>query len=116
MDSLGNRIRQLRGSRSQSTYAAQLGISKGALGCYERDANNPDASVLAVICTIEGVSADWLLFGRNAQKSDDAQDTPCGDDRELLQELERRLHFVEDMIDVLMRDRKQRISVERCAS
>ena len=34
MQDLGERIRRVRGYTSQEAFARQLGISKGALGCY----------------------------------------------------------------------------------
>ena len=80
MDSLGKRIRRLRGARSQATYAAQLGISKGALGSYERDSNSPNALVLATICAQEGVSADWLLLGREVPSAVDTRRADTMDD------------------------------------
>ena len=41
MQDLGERIRRVRGYTSQEAFARQLGISKGALGCYERGVNCP---------------------------------------------------------------------------
>lgn len=107
MDSLGKRIRRLRGARSQATYAAQLGISKGALGSYERDSNSPNALVLSAICTQESVSADWLLLGREVPPAVGTQAAGNTDDARM-QDVERRLEFVESMVEALIRARRPR--------
>lgn len=62
--SVGSRIRAARGSRSQRTLAVALGLSPMTLIRYERGEREPDATVLAGICHLCGVTADWLLFGR----------------------------------------------------
>lgn len=104
MDSLGKRIRQLRGPRSQVAYAAQLGISKGALGSYERDANSPNAQVLSAICLQGGVSADWLLLGREEAPAE----APGCPDEGRMRDLESRLELVERMVDALIQARRPR--------
>ena len=43
MQELGERIRHVRGRMSQEAFAGLLGISKGALGGYERGENCPNA-------------------------------------------------------------------------
>lgn len=102
MDSLGQRIRQLRGTRSQNTYAAQLGISKGSLGAYERDASTPDADTLSAICLLEDVSCDWLLLGKGDRQGIFPPSTPvAGEGR--LGDIERRLVFVEELLHSLLR-------------
>lgn len=63
MDTLGKRIKALRGKDSQDTFADLLGISRGALSFYERDESQPGAGVLAKICALRHVSPNWLLFG-----------------------------------------------------
>ena len=46
MQKLGERIRHARGRMSQEAFAGLLGISKGALGGYERGENCPNADVI----------------------------------------------------------------------
>lgn len=60
---LGERIRMARGHLSQDAFCARLGISKGALGFYERDENMPRVDVAARICEVAGVSLAWLVYG-----------------------------------------------------
>ncbi len=61
MNTLGNRLKELRGSRSQKEMGASLGIQLNAWARYERGEVMPGADMLAKICTTLGVSADWLL-------------------------------------------------------
>lgn len=63
-DTIGARIRIVRGQESQEAFASSLGISKGSLGFYERDENLPNAAIIAKICSQKGVSANWLILGQ----------------------------------------------------
>lgn len=63
MQDLGARIRQVRGKVSQEEFARRLGISKGALGCYERGVNCPNVEVVLGICRLCRVSVEWLVAG-----------------------------------------------------
>ncbi len=65
MDTLGTRIRKARGSESQESFAARLGVSKGALGGYERNENLPNSDIILKICSSADISVEWLLTGRN---------------------------------------------------
>ena len=69
MSTLGSRIRLVRGEESQSSFAARLEISKGALGFYERDENLPKTDVVLKICALSGVQLDWLLTGNPPMRS-----------------------------------------------
>ncbi len=66
MSTLGNRIRQIRGSESQEDFAARVGISKGSIGGYERDANSPSAEAILKICSATGTSVEWLMTGEES--------------------------------------------------
>lgn len=63
MQDLGARIRQVRGKVSQEEFARRLGISKGALGCYERGVNCPNVEVVLGICRLCRISVEWLVAG-----------------------------------------------------
>lgn len=63
MQDLGARIRQVRGKVSQEEFARRLGISKGALGCYERGVNCPNVEVVLGICRLCRISVEWLMTG-----------------------------------------------------
>ena len=66
MDTMGDRIRQLRGVKelSQEDLAKKLGLTKGAISAWE---NNRSANVklktVLVLCEILGCSLDYLVHG-----------------------------------------------------
>jgi transcriptional regulator with XRE-family HTH domain len=66
MDTMGDRIRQLRGVKglSQENLAQKLGLTKGAVSAWEnnRSANVKLATVLK-LCEILGCSLDYLVHG-----------------------------------------------------
>ena len=64
MQDLGERIRRVRGYTLQEAFARQLGISKGALGCYERGVNCPNVEVILNISRLRHVSLEWLMTGK----------------------------------------------------
>lgn len=106
MNTLGSRIRLVRGAESQEAFASRAGISKGAIGGYERDANSPSADVVLKICSSSNISVEWLMTGRGSmypgeaqsehpeqtQPSEIASTTPCARCEKLEEELaeERR--------------------------
>ncbi len=55
-----------RGGMSQAAFAKALEISKGSLGFYERNENLPNSDVVIKICSLTGVSLQWLLMGSGA--------------------------------------------------
>lgn len=69
MNTLGNRIKLARGKISQDAFAAQLQISKGSLGFYERDENLPNTNVILKICSATGVSLEWLMTGSGPMRA-----------------------------------------------
>lgn len=66
MQKLGERIRHVRGRMSQEAFAGLLGISKGALGGYERGENCPNADVILTICNRCKINVSWLMSGVGA--------------------------------------------------
>lgn len=68
MNTLGSRIKFVRGAETQEAFAAQIGISKGAIGGYERDANSPSADVVLKICSGTNISVEWLMTGRGPMR------------------------------------------------
>lgn len=68
LNTLGARIKHVRGALSQEAFAAKLDISKGALGGYERNANQPPSDVLQRICADDSISIDWLVTGHGPMK------------------------------------------------
>lgn len=74
-ETLGQRLRSLRGRRARETFAAELGIHKNTLARYETDERWPDAFFLRRVCHHCGVASDWLL---NGGKSHLAEQSPNG--------------------------------------
>ncbi len=58
---LGERIKKVRGKKSQDVFAGEIGISRGALSYYENGEREPDAEIIYKICELCNVSADYLL-------------------------------------------------------
>ncbi len=63
---LGERIRQLRGRRTQVAFAALLGMKQPQLARYEAG-RQPDVQVLTKIAKTCGVTVDWLLTGEGPE-------------------------------------------------
>ena len=59
---IGVRIAQIRGGKSQATFAKELGVHKNTLGGYERGERKPDADFFNAILKT-GYNANWLLTG-----------------------------------------------------
>lgn len=60
---MGNRIRELRISRSlsQEQLADKFGVTKQAISQMERGIRNPSMAMLEALCDFFNVSADYLL-------------------------------------------------------
>ncbi|WP_300706248.1 helix-turn-helix transcriptional regulator [uncultured Desulfovibrio sp.] len=71
MQKLGERIRHVRGRISQEAFAGLLGISKGALGGYERGENCPNADVILTICNKCKINVSWLMSGAGTMHAPD---------------------------------------------
>jgi transcriptional regulator with XRE-family HTH domain len=63
LGSLGERIRTLRGRRTAAEYAEELGVHANTLLNYERGERPPNSDILAKLCQLEQVDANWLLLG-----------------------------------------------------
>lgn len=61
MSIFADRLKELRGSESQASFAEQLGINRVQYFKYESGKNAPSIDVLANICRVHACSADWLL-------------------------------------------------------
>lgn len=73
MNTLGERIKFLRGDTTQAAFAASLGIPQMTLSNYETGKSEPKFGLIDVICTIFSVNADWLLFGRGPMRMDETR-------------------------------------------
>lgn len=61
MDTLGNRLRIMRGTESQTAFAGRLGLKQAIYSHYETGRKNPSLDVLVLIARALGVTADYLL-------------------------------------------------------
>ena len=61
MSVLSERLRELRGRSSQSEMASAANMKYQQWARYEKGEVVPGADVLANICRVHTVSADWLL-------------------------------------------------------
>lgn len=61
--SIGARIKSVRGDISQDDFAARLGVSKAAIGSYERNVSTPGSAFIISICEHFNVQHEWLLVG-----------------------------------------------------
>lgn len=100
---LGQRIRMLRGAASQAEFSIPLGISQNTLSRYEKDLRTPDATFIDKLCKLHGISADWLMTGQEPVQTSVASqlethvpfpsaEIPC----ERCLKLEKRLEVLED--------------------
>lgn len=69
METLGNRIQKLReeNNLNKEQFGKSIGITGTGLNNYEKDLRSPSADIIAKICEVYGVSADYLLFGVSAE-------------------------------------------------
>ena len=57
------RLSQIRGDRSQRSFARELGVFQQNVNRYE-NGTTPHADFLITLALQESVSLDWLLLGR----------------------------------------------------
>ena len=57
----GERLRSVRGPRSQAEMAQLLGMKQQLYARYEGGITIPSSKVLFMICNVVGKSSDWLL-------------------------------------------------------
>ena len=65
MSTFSDRLKELRGTESQSSFAAQIELNRVQYAKYESGVNAPSIEVLTRICRVHACSADWLLGLKN---------------------------------------------------
>lgn len=64
LDTIGKRIKFIRGDKTQSCFAKELGIGNHTgISHYERDVYEPGSSFLAALARIKNVNLNWLVTG-----------------------------------------------------
>src|SRR5262247_1510343 len=61
------RLAQVRGGRSQRSFARELGVFQQNVNRYE-SGTTPHADFLITLAVKEGISLDWLLMGKGRAK------------------------------------------------
>jgi transcriptional regulator with XRE-family HTH domain len=61
------RLAEVRGSRSQRSFARELGVFQQNVNRYE-SGTTPHADFLITLALRENVSLDWLLLGRGSRE------------------------------------------------
>ncbi|EIJ79173.1 immunity repressor protein [Bacillus methanolicus PB1] len=94
---IGDRLKKLRGKRSQEEIAQKIGISRARLSHYETGRSEPDSETLKKLADFYGVSTDYLLGSENAKKpSDDLPPLTEKDERDIARDLEKMLNDLEN--------------------
>lgn len=90
----GNRLKQVRieNELTQAELAKKLGISTSAIGMYEQNRREPAADIILKILDIFGLSADWLLYGRETTLSQNTlYNTQTEDFSTIIEDLKHQL-------------------------
>jgi transcriptional regulator with XRE-family HTH domain len=64
---IAKRLAQIRGERSQRSFARELGVFQQNVNRYE-SGTTPHADFLITLALKENVSLDWLLLGRGRSR------------------------------------------------
>ena len=81
MSIFATRLRELRGTESQASFAAAIGINRVQYAKYESGVNSPSVEVLSNICRVHACSADWLLGIDRASSSVDERESVGAESR-----------------------------------
>lgn len=108
METFGERLRQLRGSQSQATFASLLGIPQVTLGNYERNRNQPRFELIKEICTRFEICPEWLLFGTDPMRPG-GEDEPDRETRgaSLPRKMEARCAALETQLCEVSKERRE---------
>ena len=60
---LGERLKALRGDKSQADFGKEIGVSQPTIRNYENNKRLPDSEFIKNVCNVYNVTADWLIFG-----------------------------------------------------
>ena len=63
---IARRLAEVRGSRSQRSFARELGVFQQNVNRYE-NGTTPHADFLITLALRENISLDWLLLGRGSR-------------------------------------------------
>ena len=116
-NTLGDRIKILRGSLTQRQFAENIGIPATTLGNYEKNKSELNFATIDLFTKTFGINTDWLIFGRGPMHS---SDTPISHQETITQpeatifepcvrcaKLESKLEKVEEQRDSLMEENRK---------
>jgi transcriptional regulator with XRE-family HTH domain len=66
VDSLGNRVREVRGSVSQAEFAKLFGLSQATISSIEAGRTEPNADFLCALVSHFQVDLNWLITGESS--------------------------------------------------
>lgn len=91
---LGDRLRRLRGKRTQQDIADILGISRARYSHYENNHVEPDHELLKKMSSLYQVTTDYLLSGVGVQKTNgSAYALPESEINRIVSEIEEEQHI-----------------------
>ena len=67
MNTIGARIKSLRGPQSQEEFASAFGVHKNTLARWERNERQPDLEFLKKLAEAKHVTLEWLILGEELQ-------------------------------------------------
>ena len=70
LESLGRRIRELRGKQTQKAFGERYRVNQDMLSRYELGRTPPPLHFLIDLCSDHQKSLDWLVFGDQAKVLD----------------------------------------------
>ena len=116
-NTLGDRIKILRGSLTQRQFAEKIDIPATTLGNYEKNKSELNFATIDLFTKTFGINTDWLIFGRGPMHS---SDTPISHQETITQpeatifepcvrcaKLESKLEKVEEQRDSLMEENRK---------
>lgn len=66
MDTIGSRLKQVRGKLSGEQFAALFGLNAQTIYRYERGARKPGTKFLQMVANKTGASLEWLIAGEGS--------------------------------------------------
>jgi len=112
---VGQRLKALRGNRTQAEFAARLGLSQAQYNRYETGRRLAPDKVLRQVAEVRGLDAQTVIWGDKAAPAGPAE-TPASDYAQAIAELVRLLdeesledlyYFLQNKTRNLSRHQKQ---------
>jgi transcriptional regulator with XRE-family HTH domain len=97
-DSLGDRIREIRGELTQEKFAGKVGFSRKQIADWERNRTQPNIEAIEKMASILVVDYQWLATGKTGEQIQSdfaamrkriAEESLPTNDREMLEMLHR---------------------------